>query len=122
MHPNVSVSLFVAAGLASLASAFTTPVSGPEGNPISKPGLQEAVPVCKPYQITWDPTTEGTVTIVLLRGPSENIVPLYPIVERVENTGSYSWTPKYDLEDDVTHYGLQIIVDSNGQYQCKLSR
>jgi len=107
--------------LTTLASAYTTPVgSTPSGNPISAPSLDQQVPVGTPFVITWTPTTDGTVTLVLLRGPSENIIPLYPIVEKVPNTGSYVWTPATDLEADVTHYGIQLIVDSNGQYQCKL--
>ena len=43
----------VAAAFVSLASAYTTPVSGPSGNPIAKPGLNEQVPIGKPYTITW---------------------------------------------------------------------
>lgn len=108
---------FFTAGLAALASAYTTPTTGPAGNPIAKPGLNEAVPAGQAYTITWTPTTQGTVTLVLLRGPSENILPLYPIVEKVPNTGSYIWTPATNLVPDVTHYGLQIIDDATGQYQ-----
>lgn len=109
------LSAFVA-GLA-LASAYTTPVGDPSGNPISKPGLNEIVPVNQPYTITWNPTTPGTVSILLLRGPSTNVVPIATLVEGAPNTGTYSWTPSTDLDDDVTHYGLQLIVDGTGQYQ-----
>lgn len=109
------LSAFVA-GLA-LASAYTTPVGDPSGNPISKPGLNEIVPVNQPYTITWNPTTQGTVSILLLRGPSTNVVPIATLVEGAPNTGSYSWVPSSDLDDDVTHYGLQLIVDGTGQYQ-----
>lgn len=105
------------AAFASLAAAYTTPTTGPEGNPISAPGLNDIVPAGKPYKITWAPTTTGTVTLVLLRGPSENVVPMYPIVEKVPNTGSYEWTPSTSLEADVTHYGIQLIDDATGQYQ-----
>jgi hypothetical protein len=109
------LSTFIA-GLA-VASAYTQPVGDPSGNPIAKPGLNEIVPVGVPYTVTWTPTTTGTVTIVLLRGPSTNVLPLYPIAEGIENTGTFQWTPSTDLEDDVTHYGLQLIVDATGQYQ-----
>lgn len=54
---------------------------------------------------------------MLLRGPSTNIIPLYPIVEKIKNTGTYTWTPATDLEIDITHYGLQLIVDSTGEFQ-----
>ena len=79
--------------------------------------LPQIVPAGTPFEITWDPTTTNTVSLVLLRGPSTNVVPLYAIVEGIANTGSYSWTPSTDLEADVTHYGLEIIDDVNGQYQ-----
>ncbi|CUS15065.1 unnamed protein product [Tuber aestivum] len=107
----------LAAAFTSFANAYTTPVGDPEGNPIAKPGLGEIVPVGSPYTITWNPTTEGTVTLVLLRGPSTNVIPLYPIVEKIPNTGTYSWTPATDLEADVSRYGIQLIDDATGKYQ-----
>jgi len=109
----------IATALAGLASAYTTPVNGPVGNPILKPGLNEKVPVGKPYLITWTPdhNPESTVTILLLQGPSSNIKPLYPIVEKTPNDGSYEWTPHTDLPDSTEGFGLQLIVDSNGDYQ-----
>jgi hypothetical protein len=112
-----SVFAGLVAAFASLAAAYTTPTTGPAGNPISAPGLNDIVPVGKPYKITWAPTTTGTVTLVLLRGPSDNVVPMYPIVEKVPNSGSYEWTPSTSLENDVTHYGIQLIDDATGQYQ-----
>jgi len=44
-------------------------------------------------------------------------VPIATLVEGLDNTGTFSWTPSLDLEDDVTHYGLQLIVEATGQYQ-----
>jgi len=109
----------VAAALAAAVDAYTTPVgANPQGNPIYKPGANERVPVGKPYTITWTPTSApNTVTLVLLRGPSTNVLPLYPIVEKIPNTGSYTWTPSTALENDVTHYGIQLIDDVTGFYQ-----
>ncbi|MCJ1245868.1 hypothetical protein MMC30_003072 [Trapelia coarctata] len=113
-----SVAALLTAACAGLTSAYTTPVGAtPSGNPISKPALDEIVPVGQPYTITWDPTTTGTVTLVLLRGPSENILPLYPIVEGADNSGTYTWTPESSLEPDTTHYGIQLIDDESGAYQ-----
>ncbi|KAI9821068.1 MAG: hypothetical protein M1827_003801 [Pycnora praestabilis] len=115
---QLSILALFTAGLATLTSAYTTPVGDtPSGNPISAPGLNEIVPVGTPYSITWNPTTAGTVTLVLLRGPSTNILPLYPIVEQIPNTGVYVWTPDTSLQPDTTHYGIQLIVDATGQYQ-----
>ena len=109
--------LFVA-GLASV-NAYTEPTTGPSGNPIAQPTLDEIVPVGAPYSITWEPTCDGTVTILLLRGPSENIVPLFPIVEQTPNDGEYAWTPGSDLEPDESRYGLQLICDATGEFQCE---
>lgn len=78
------------------------------------------VPLADPdLQITWNPTTQGTVTLVLLKGPSENAVPQYAIVEKTENDGSYVWTPSTDLEasEGAKGYGIQLIDDATGQYQ-----
>ncbi|RHZ66380.1 GPI anchored serine-threonine rich protein [Aspergillus thermomutatus] len=105
--------------LVAMASAYTQPdyTKAPLGNAILKPGLNEQVPVGKPYTIEWDPTTQGPVSLVLLRGPSTNVVPIATIAEAIPNSGSYSWTPSTELEDDVTHYGLLLVVEGTGQYQ-----
>ncbi|KAK4542928.1 hypothetical protein LTR36_006117 [Oleoguttula mirabilis] len=113
-------SLFTA-GLACLipfANAYTQPVgAAPKGNPISKPGLNSVVPVGESYTVTWEPTTSGTVTLVLLKGPSTDAEPQYAIAEKIENSGTYSWTPSTDLAPGQTGYGIQLIDDANGQYQ-----
>ncbi|KAK6358192.1 hypothetical protein TWF730_007544 [Orbilia blumenaviensis] len=104
--------------LSASALAFTTPTTfNQTSNPVYTPNTGDIVPAGKPYKITWGPTESGTVSIVLLRGPATNILPLYPIVEQIPNTGSYTWTPKSDLEPDTTHYGIQVIIDANGQFQ-----
>jgi len=114
-------SLFTAGlAFATSVSAYTKPVgASPEGNPISQPGFMSIVPVGEPFSVTWEPTTQGTVTLVLLKGPPENAVPQYAIAEKIDNSGVYAWTPKDNLEPtaDATGYGIQLIVDSNGQYQ-----
>lgn len=110
--------LLVAAS-AALASAFTQPdySKPPQGNSILTPGLQQQVPVGKPFEITWNPTTKGPVTLVLLRGPSNNVKPLYAIAEKIPNNGKYSWTPSTSLENDVTHYGILLVDDKTRSYQ-----
>ncbi|KAH8723801.1 Ser-Thr-rich glycosyl-phosphatidyl-inositol-anchored membrane family-domain-containing protein [Phaeosphaeriaceae sp. PMI808] len=102
--------------LASLAAAQHAAVGNPSGNPITRP-LNEVVPACKAFTITWQPTTPNTVSLVLLRGPSTNVVPLKNIVVGIANSGSFVWTPDNGLEADVTRYGIQLIDDITGQYQ-----
>lgn len=63
------------------------------------------------------PTTPGSISIVLLQGPSTNVLPIDCIVESVPNSGKFVWTPPTTLKADVTHYGIQIIVQGTGQYQ-----
>lgn len=106
----------IVALFAGLAAAQHTPVGEPSGNPITRP-LNEVVPACKAFTITWQPTTPNTVSLVLLRGPSNNVVPLSTIVVGIPNSGSFVWTPANTLEADVTRYGLQLIDDITGQYQ-----
>ncbi|KAF7125530.1 hypothetical protein CNMCM5793_001769 [Aspergillus hiratsukae] len=105
--------------LAALAMAATTPdySQAPSGNAILKPGLNEQVPVGKPYTIEWDPTTTGPVSLILLRGPSTNVVPIETLADSIPNSGSFSWTPSTSLEPDTTHYGLMLVVQGTGQYQ-----
>ncbi|PYI06324.1 hypothetical protein BO78DRAFT_117273 [Aspergillus sclerotiicarbonarius CBS 121057] len=109
----------IVSALAALASAYTTPdySEGPTGNAIYTPSLDELVTAGSPFEITWDPTTSGTVSLVLLRGPSTDCVPIQTIVEDISNTGKYSWTPSTSLEPDTTHYGLLLVVEGTGQYQ-----
>ncbi|KAG9689183.1 hypothetical protein KCU95_g9854, partial [Aureobasidium melanogenum] len=105
------------AAFAPLASAYTTPKGDPTGNAIYEPGLNSIVPVGKPFTITWEPDTEGTVSLVLLHGPSTNCVPIHTIVEGINNTGSYDWTPDTSLAPNKTYYGIELVVDGTGQYQ-----
>ncbi|KAK2875963.1 hypothetical protein FQN49_001484 [Arthroderma sp. PD_2] len=109
----------IVAAFAAVVSAVTPPdITKPaSGNTIFTPGLNEQVPAGKPFSITWKPTTHGKVSILLLRGPSTNVKPIATIADSIENTGSFTWTPSNTLENDVTHYGIQIIVEGTGQYQ-----
>lgn len=114
-------SLFTAGlAFASGVAAYTKPVGdAPKGNAISMPGLNSVVPAGKPFTVTWEPTTQGTVTLVLLKGPSSNAEPQYAIVEHIPNSGTYQWTPSKDLAptEGAEGYGIQLISDKNGQYQ-----
>ena len=87
------------------------------GNPFLTPGLSDVVPVGIPYTVTWTPTTEGTVTLVLLKGAAENAAPQYAIAEGVPNEGHATWTPSESLAPGEVGYGIQLIDDATGQYQ-----
>lgn len=105
--------------MAVLASAYTQPDYNkpPTGNAISKPGLHDRVTAGKEYTIEWKPTTKGPVSLVLLRGPSNNAKPIHTLAEKIENSGHYKWTPGRDLTPDQSHYGILLVVEGSGQYQ-----
>jgi len=121
MSPSM-FGLFTAglAAFAPLVSAYTTPTGdAPKGNPIAQPGLNTIVPVGENFQITWDPTTQGTVSLILLKGPAENLQFVEAIAEMIPNSGSYSWKPETSLvaSEGAKGYGIQLIDDATGQYQ-----
>jgi hypothetical protein len=108
------------AAFAPLVSAYTTPTGdAPKGNPIAQPGLNTIVPVGSPFTISWDPTTQGTVSLILLKGPAENLQFVEAIAEMIPNSGSYSWNPETSLvaSEGAKGYGIQLIDDATGQYQ-----
>ncbi|KAF2822445.1 hypothetical protein CC86DRAFT_396694 [Ophiobolus disseminans] len=107
----------IVALFAGLVAGQAVPKGDPTGNPITRP-LNEVVPACKPFTITWQPTTANSVSLILLRGPSTNVQPLGPpIVVGIPNSGSFVWTPASSLEADISRYGIQLIDDITGQYQ-----
>lgn len=57
------------------------------------------------------------MSLVLLRGPSENVQPLSTIVSSIANTGTYAWAVSDSLEVDTTHYGIELIDDAGHTYQ-----
>lgn len=105
--------------MAALVSAYTQPDYNqpPTGNAITNPGLHDLVAAGKPYTIKWEPTTEGSVSLVLLRGPSTNAQPIHTLAEAIDNSGHFAWTPSAELEPDTIHYGLLLVVEGSGQYQ-----
>ncbi|KAL1798250.1 hypothetical protein ACET3X_002287 [Alternaria dauci] len=101
------------------AAQIHAPVGEPSGNPITRP-LNEVVPTCEQFTITWQPTTPNTVSVLLLKGPSTNVVKFGPsLAEGIANSGSLSWTPASTLEatGGPNGYGIQIIDDVTGEYQ-----
>ena len=57
------------------------------------------------------------MTLILLRGPSENVVPIDTIASGIPNSGKFVWTPSKTLENDKTHYGLKLVDDGSGAFQ-----
>lgn len=118
MFAKTAVLAFFAAFAAAQIHKPVGDVPTPNFNPIGRP-LLEVVEAGKPFTITWTPTTSNTISLVLLKGPSGNVVPVETIAEGLKNTGSYeySFPGSFGASSDATGYGIQIIDDVNGNYQ-----
>src|SRR5690348_15363343 len=94
--------------LAAMAAAYTEPKTGPEGNPVTNPSAPMEIQGGQPFDFTWTPTTAGTVSIVLYKGDATNLQPVGAIVEKIQNSGKYTWNVPADLEasSDNKGYGL----------------
>jgi hypothetical protein len=105
------------AALVSVVSAQAETFA-PETNPIAVPELGKGYPVGSPVEIKWAPNTAGPVKIVLLKGPSTNVVDIGTISASTANSGSYSWTPEASLEHTGTEgYGIKIVDIPTGKFQ-----
>ncbi|OJD10718.1 hypothetical protein AJ78_08346 [Emergomyces pasteurianus Ep9510] len=98
----VAISAFAAfvAAQSSLENPFKVPAGGYNFN------------AGKPTTVTWDPTTDGTVTLKLQKG--SNITPSSGIIlaAAVPNSGSFSFTPDIDLGPG-SDYTIQIVDDAD---------
>jgi hypothetical protein len=90
--------------------------SGSSSNQIYRP-LNEAVPSCKAFSISWQPFSTNTVSLTLLRGPLGNSVAVDTLAVRIPNSGIYSWTPDSTLEAGSSLYLIQLTDDITGEYQ-----
>ncbi|KAI7074088.1 hypothetical protein KC352_g42215, partial [Hortaea werneckii] len=97
---SFAITLLSAPLLALAQNAFKIPEAG-----LSATGGQ-------PVDLQWDPTTDGTVTLVLRSGSSNNLNEGTVIASSIENSGSYTWTPSNDLTRG-SDYTVQIVSDED---------
>lgn len=90
--------------------------SGSSSNQIYRP-LNEAVPACKAFSISWQPSGTNTVSLTLLRGPLGSSVAVDTLAVRIPNSGIYSWTPDSTLEAGSSLYLIQLTDDITGEDQ-----
>ncbi|MCJ1337196.1 hypothetical protein MMC09_002478 [Bachmanniomyces sp. S44760] len=116
---RLAIFTLLCAGLAGISCAFEQSAPGdPSGNPIHTPDGTFNVPVGKKFIISWQPTSPGPVTLLLLKGPSTNVIPIATIASGIHNTGSFEWTPSTDLQaSDKKGYGIKLIDDKTKAYQ-----
>ncbi|KIW64412.1 hypothetical protein PV04_09346 [Phialophora macrospora] len=118
--------LLLAAGLATVAHAFTQPKDQTWGALLT-PDTSDPVTQGKAFSVTWDPAdhpTDGvTVSLVLCHGPGSNCVLAdSAIAEGIPaSQKSFDWNVPCDLapgtQSTSTGYGMLIIVDGTGEFQ-----
>lgn len=121
-------SIIASAAIVAVASAFTQPVQPPTYGSLLLPDSSTPVTTGQTFNIKWTPkasdTTE-TVSLVLCNGPSSNcVLQSTAIVEGIPATaGTYAWDVPCSLpsgeQNTATGYGMLIIVDQTGEFQCK---
>jgi len=124
---SILKSFISAAAVATVASAFTQPGAQTYGA-LLQPDVNDPVTTGQVFNIQWTPKqpTDGqTVSLVLCNGPSTNcVLQSTAIVEGVAaSAGTYAWNVPCSLPSGVqntaTGYGMLIIVDGTGEFQCK---
>ncbi|KAH7397959.1 Ser-Thr-rich glycosyl-phosphatidyl-inositol-anchored membrane family-domain-containing protein [Cadophora sp. MPI-SDFR-AT-0126] len=97
-------STLIFAAIAALASAQ---------NPFTFTSLT-SIKAGEPFNITWAPSTGSTdtVSLVLRQGDSSNLETVETIASKIDNTGSYVWTPSTSIANG-DGYAFQIIDDGN---------
>ena len=116
------IPLFLAASLAkpqvtastassTVTAATATPAAG-RPNPFVIPPEGLGFKAGQAATVKWQPTTKGTVTIVLRSGNGADLEAGLPVAKNVANSGSFSWTPDESITAG-TDYALEIIDDAN---------
>ena len=121
-------SILSVTGLVAAASAFTQPVQPPTYGSLLTPDVNNPVTTGQTFTVTWSPKQPAdgqTISLVLCNGPGANcVLQNTAIVEGVPaSAGKYSWNVPCSLPEGVqstaTGYGMLIIVDGTGEFQCK---
>lgn len=100
-----------------LAAFLAAVVAAQSGNPTITPATGEVVPGCKPYTLSWTPTTPGTVSIEIISGATQGTLqPAGVVAAGIPNSGSFVWTPASALGANAVT-GYKILVDGSEQFQ-----
>ncbi|THW28945.1 hypothetical protein D6C84_09078 [Aureobasidium pullulans] len=95
----------LAALLASPLLAFAA-----NANPFTNMNL--AATAGKTVDLTWTPTTSGTVSLILRSGANNNLTPGVYVAQGLTNSGSYTWSVPSDITRG-TDYALEIVDDTD---------
>lgn len=98
--------------LIALLSAPLLALAQSGANPFNIPPEGLSAAADEPLTLSWKPTTDSTVTLVLRSGSSNNLNEGTEIASGIENSGSFTWTPTNDLTRG-SDYTIEIIDDAN---------
>ncbi|KFY19702.1 hypothetical protein V493_07857 [Pseudogymnoascus sp. VKM F-4281 (FW-2241)] len=99
------ISALVAGALAVVAAAQ----SGNQANPFTNDNFN-GIEAGESFTVTWDPTTDGTVTLQLVQGDPGSLNTVSTIEAGITNSGSYTWTPDSSTVKG-SNYALKIVDD-----------
>ncbi|KAI9681139.1 MAG: hypothetical protein M1817_002421 [Caeruleum heppii] len=102
----------VSTSILSLALSALVAAQGGPANPFNIPPEGLTASAGQATELKWEPTTSGTVTLILREGASSDLNPGTEIASNIPNSGSYSWTPPEDAVRG-SDYTVQIVDDSN---------
>jgi len=89
------------------ASAALVSVVAAQENPFHEPIASSVLVAGKSFNITWGPTTKGTVSLLLKKGLANDLSTVGTIATDIANSGSYSWTVPADTVTG-NDYALEI--------------
>lgn len=93
-----------------LSAAQSEPNDNPNAFQIPDGGL--SFTAGESTTVNWDPTTSGTVTLILRSGASSNLAEGVVVASEIDNSGSFTWTPDTDITRG-SDYTLQIVDDAD---------
>ncbi|KAF2718824.1 hypothetical protein K431DRAFT_124620 [Polychaeton citri CBS 116435] len=103
MFLRSSIVAFVGAPLVALAQ---------NANPFSVPSGGFSAVAGESLELNWNPTTDGTVTLVLRSGASSNLNQGSIIEANIDNSGSYTWdVPSGTVRG--SDYTIEIVSDTD---------
>ncbi|KXS97515.1 hypothetical protein AC578_4598 [Pseudocercospora eumusae] len=107
MHFTRSLLFALSAAITALAQN-----TGSSANPFKIPTTGLQATAGEPLTLSWEPTTSGTVSLILRSGSSNNLAAGTVIASKIDNKGSYTWTPDKDTTRG-SDYTIEIVSDSD---------
>ncbi|OJJ46276.1 hypothetical protein ASPZODRAFT_152461 [Penicilliopsis zonata CBS 506.65] len=81
-------------------------------NPFNVPSGGYSFTAGTPTTITWEPTTSGTISLILEWGDVLEVEEGITLASGISNSGSYVWTPSADIPVE-SDYSIEIIDDAD---------